>query len=68
MSKKDSIKMQWNIRSVNKNRTNLTKFLEGFDLISLNETWLQNNYNFNFKSFYTIRQDREDGYGGVAIS
>lgn len=65
MTKKNNIKiLQWNIRSVNKNRANLAKFSEGFDIIFLNETWLKTNHNFYFKPFCTIRQDREDGYGG----
>lgn len=31
----------------------------------LNETWLKNNYSFNIKSYTIIRQDRDDGYGGL---
>lgn len=61
--------LQWNIRSVNSNRANLILLAneESPDIIFLNETWLKSNQNFVLSSYNIIRQDREDGYGGVAI-
>ena len=34
--------------------------------MALNETWLKEGKGFNLKSFKIVRQDREDGYGGIA--
>lgn len=67
--KKHKLKIvQWNIRSVNSNRANLMCIVRKHDpdVILLNETWLKTNQNFFIKSYNIIRQDRQDGYGGVA--
>lgn len=60
--------VQWNIRSINSNRENLNNLIcrEKPHIILLNETWLKPNQNFCLKSFHIVRQDRDDGYAGVA--
>ena len=69
MTRKDKLKiMQWNIRSIKANRDNLINLISERDpdLIFLNETWLKPTQTFNLKAYKTLRQDRDDGYGGVA--
>ena len=60
---------QWNIRSAIKNRSSLLNIINEFkpDIICLCETWLNPNLNFNINHYNTIRNDRVDGYGGIAI-
>lgn len=60
--------MHWNLRSANSNRNNLISLIRKYDpdVICLNETWLKSDQNFNINSYHIIRQDRDDGYGGVA--
>lgn len=41
-------------------------FKENPDIIFLNETWLKPENNFSLHSYNTVRQDRDDGYGGVS--
>lgn len=36
-------------------------------VIALSETWLSCNINFKISGYNTVREDRADGYGGVAI-
>ena len=61
--------LQWNVRSVSKNRTDLS-FLANkhdIDIAILSETWLLPNQNFTFSGYRVYRSDRHDGYGGSAI-
>ena len=69
MSIKNKLKiLQWNIRSIKANKEYLLNFVfnEKPDLILLNETWLKLNSPFILKHYTICRQDRQDGYGGVA--
>lgn len=69
MNKNNRLKLiQWNIRSIKSNRDNLITLTrnENPDIVCLNETWLKSNENFNLNAYNIVRQDREDGYGGVA--
>ena len=61
--------IQWNIRSSNANRYNLTIIIRDIspDIIVLNETWLNSFLNYQFKNYTTIRRDGADGRGGVAF-
>lgn len=62
--------LQWNIRSLLANFDDL-KVLVGDtnpDIIVLNETFLRNNCNISISSFSLLRDDRDDGYGGLATA
>lgn len=61
--------LQWNIRSVWSNNANLIKLINEKqpDLIALSETWLNHTYTFNIPSYFTLRDDRQDGKGGTAL-
>lgn len=50
--------LQWNIRSVNKNRTDLVNLSHKHnpDLLFINETWFKQEHNFYLKTFNIIRQ------------
>lgn len=37
------------------------------DIILLNETWLKKSHSVRCKGYHILREDREDGYGGIAI-
>lgn len=53
--------MQWNIRSIQKNRIDLINLIHKHrpDLFFINETWLKQERGFFLKTFHIIRQDRE---------
>lgn len=61
--------LQWNIRSALSNYTDAIMIAnqEKPDIIMLNETWLKNKDSLRIKNYQTIRQDRQDGKGGLAI-
>lgn len=61
--------MQWNIRSLVSNKHALLSLIweHNPQIIALNETWMKNNKNVYIKGYNIIRNDRDDGYGGVAI-
>ena len=61
--------LQWNIRSVTYNYADLIFIIckENPDVFLLNETWLEPNKQFRIKNYSSIREDRADGYGGLAI-
>nr|CAH7737810.1 unnamed protein product [Callosobruchus chinensis] len=66
----NSLKLcQWNCRSAIANKNNLEHLLdaENINIALLSETWFKSNTYVNFSGFNTIRQDRSDGRGGVAI-
>lgn len=60
--------LQWNVRSVKVNRDNLICLIKKQkpDVVLLNETWLKSQDKLHIKNFTVLRQDREDGFGGVA--
>lgn len=60
--------MQWNVRGVFNNLENIRHIIykEDSDIILLNETWLKKHNNFNHNGFHVYREDRNDGYGGIA--
>ncbi|XP_072392093.1 uncharacterized protein [Diabrotica undecimpunctata] len=61
--------MQWNARSAVANKNSLLNFLikEDVDIALLSETWFKNNVVYNFKGYNIVRQDRADGFAGVAV-
>lgn len=61
--------LQWNLKSTKSNRDNLKILNSEYspDIILLNETFLKHSDKFNFKNFIIYRDDRDDGYGGIAI-
>lgn len=61
--------MHHNIRSINKNLSNLTDLLStlnlDFDVIGLSETWLQNDQNIQpIENYYFVHNARTDKSGG----
>lgn len=61
--------LQWNARSVIANKGNLEQFLvsEQISIGIISESWFKPGSNVYIKNFYILRNDREDGRGGVAI-
>lgn len=61
--------MQWNCRSAISNKENLEVLLHENEatVALLSETWFKPGKYYNFTGYNTIRTDRDDGYGGVAI-
>lgn len=61
--------IQWNCRSAIANKENLEFLLESnnTDIALLSETWFKPGQYVKFSSFNTLRADRADGHGGVAI-
>lgn len=60
--------IQWNIRSINSNYENMINIAESFnpDIILLSETFLKPIQKLTLKHYKTVRQDRDDGKGGLA--
>lgn len=61
--------LQWNARSAVANRESLQRELHhsNFSAAALSETWFKPRSYINFKGYSTIRADRNDGKGGVAL-
>lgn len=61
--------MQWNCRSVNDKKAELTHLLNKHNptIIALSETWLRPGSVFKIKSYSCLREDRSDRYAGVAL-
>lgn len=61
--------LQWNARSIKTNKGYLEKFLydNKIDIGLISETWLKKSNFINFTGYNVFRNDRDDGYGGVAI-
>lgn len=61
--------LQWNCRSVISKKSDLIYIINKYNpsIICLSETWLKPEFLFNIPGFTCIREDRADGYGGVAI-
>lgn len=60
--------LQWNICSVRYKIDYLKLLVNEYtpNIIILNETWLKKEHNLYFRNFTVVRNDRADGYGGVA--
>lgn len=60
--------IHWNIRSLPTNYNSLRYIIHKYkpDIICLNETFLRQHHNINIPWYTIIRQDRPDGYGGIA--
>lgn len=65
----DSKIIQWNCRSIIPKKTDLIFMINKYNpiVIALVETWLKPGYVFNIPGYTCLRDDRLDGYGGVAI-
>lgn len=61
--------IQWNARSIVNKKSDLIYLLNKYKpfLFSLCETWLRPGFTLNIKNYNTVREDRLDGYGGVAL-
>lgn len=61
--------VQWNIRSIIPNRIPLLSLIWNHDpdVILINETWLKSQQDFHINNYNIIRDDRTDGYGGIAV-
>lgn len=61
--------VQWNCRSAVSNKSELTHLINKYDpfIIALAETWLTPSFAFNVNNYFCLREDRIDGYGGVAL-
>jgi len=61
--------LHWNIRGAINNRDTLILLVRDYDpdIICLNETFLSVNKHFHIKKYNIIRDDRDDGRGGIAI-
>lgn len=60
--------MQWNIRGIFSNIENLRFFLDSHspEILFLNETWFRPSDPFNHRGYTIYRNDRADGFGGIA--
>ena len=60
---------QWNCRSAISNKLNLENILQQQDIsiALLSETWFKPGQYISFSGYNTVRNDRMDGKGGVAI-
>ncbi|KAJ8722734.1 hypothetical protein PYW07_003914 [Mythimna separata] len=61
--------IQWNCRSLINKKSEVIHLLNKYDpfVFALAETWLKPSNIFKLNGYLTIREDRSDGYGGVAI-
>ena len=68
-SNKQLVIMQWNARSALANKHSLCNFLHAanVDIALICETWFKPNSVVKFKGYNVIKNDRYDGYAGVAI-
>ena len=65
----DSLKIfQWNCHSLCNKIGDLRQIINDYDVLLLNETWLNDNYTIKFPNHHIIRKDRQNSpHGGVAI-
>lgn len=61
--------MQWNCRSAVPKKHEIIHLINKYDtcLFALSETWLKPGSIFKIHGFSCLRDDRSDGYGGVAL-
>ena len=59
----------WNCQGIRSKRKELELYIKEneFDIIALNETFLNKNLNFHISGYDTIRNDRSTGQRGVAF-
>lgn len=70
MTNKSKLKIiQWNARSAVANKNSLINFLitEDIDIALISETWFKRDVVYIYRGYNVIREDRDDGYSGVAI-
>lgn len=58
--------LQWNIRSLSRNKQELTFLINRFNptLCAISETWLNPGSNFRIPGYHCLRDDKTDGRGG----
>ena len=61
--------LQWNARRINNKKEDIHNFLykQDINLAIITESWLNNTKELNIPTYNIIRNDRQDGKGGVAI-
>lgn len=61
--------LQWNAQSLRPKATEFEALLsqEKVHIAIISETWFEPESNFRISGYNTFRDDRDDGYGGVAI-
>lgn len=61
--------IQWNCRSIISKKSDLIYLLNKYSpfLFAVQETWLKPISIFKINGYHVIREDRPDGYGGVAF-
>lgn len=61
--------VQWNCRSITNKKTDLIYLLNKYDpfACALSETWLKSESTLKISGYACLREDRPDGYSGVAI-
>lgn len=61
--------LQWNSQSICNKKHDLIYLINKYSpfLVALSETWLRPQATLKFSGYKSIREDRSDGYGGVAI-
>ena len=60
---------QWNAQSIRNKWIALEQLLiqEKIHIAVISETWLESDFSLRLRGYNIYRQDRDDGYGGVAI-
>lgn len=61
--------LQWNCRSVVSKKSDLIYLINKYKprILALQETWLKPGHSFRIPGYACLREDRSDGYNGVAI-
>lgn len=61
--------LQWNCRSLLNKKTELIYLINKHkpSILSISETWLRPDSVFRLSGFVSVRGDRQDGFGGVAL-
>lgn len=61
--------LQWNCRSINSKKIDIYHLINLYKpvIIAIQETWLKPGYNFKVSQYLCVREDRTDGYAGVAL-
>ena len=65
----DQVLLQWNCRSAIDKKSEIIFLINKYNasIVCLSETWLVPAYSFRISGFNTVRRDRADRHGGVAI-
>lgn len=61
--------LQWNCRSLTSKKSDVTYLINKYNpaVLAFQETWLKPGFQFRLSSYVCLREDRNDGYGGVAL-